>query len=306
MYSCPHCDTLAPMSTKVTKHTRADTEVPCRSVYRLPMGEWNSLKDDKSTLGYTANLGSLPYWHFRSHGRDFGLSGLREIYSAPLTPKGMKEVLDTFGPWDLQGLGEVGSRSLFRSGIKVDFALWFWPAIKIQRAYALYLALRRGDDFDWEEHSSVGSLPHLRLLSFPEKLRLSLASEPCELWLSLDEPIFSEGGDWRDSFTARRCAKSLLAQMVDEGLEGVRLGFGYSSEMDSFRTDTGESGPIGLAAACWLVLRDLSANLKGLRFCASCRTKIPSSARGDAMVCPGSRKCQQAYYRARKAAASHG
>lgn len=274
--------------------TKADKQDKQRRIHAIPEGVWIFAGDDKllfkASNSKDFNSECMRLWSHCSDGQGFGLSDLREIYKAPLTPKGMKRVADAYGPWDLRV-----------DGGEVEFRSWRWLAMDIKRAYSLHIMLKEGREFEWEVFSK-GTIPYLRLLSWPEKLRCAKEREPHSLFIG--GSISRGEADFEDPLTARRYAKRLLAQMLNRGLKHVELDFGYSKKTDSFVYDAGHSETISLAAACWLTLRDLAAGLEGLRFCAACRKRLPPEAKSNARVCPGSRRCQQADYRARKAASN--
>lgn len=295
---------------KDKKQTKADNGTLERRIYRLPEGKWKMEKADISGSQVRFRfwpeiekdeLPEAPTWSIAEHWQRFGVSDLRKIYAAPLTHQGAVEVLNLYGPWTMPE-GCVSLAWFYRKDA-LDFGVWRWWALEVKRAYWLFLALKSGEHLVWEVLER-GHLSYLRIANFRHSWSMSADAEPENFWIDLElYPHFSDV-DVSESHVSRTLGKALLAQLIHQGLGSVSVGFEYFPDIDSFRSDIGELVTVSLSSACWLVLRDLSANLRHLRFCESCSKPLPPTMKSHAMVCPVSVSpaCQKAYYRKRKAA----
>lgn len=266
-----------------------------RLIYRLPEGAWT---EENSDFFFSGDLGPLPYWTFKDRGRSFGLRDLRQISKAPLTPKGMLSVLESYGSWHLCNRSSMETESSARELTQISFTNWRVSAIQIMRAYSLLGLLRRGEVPTWKVERR-GTIPYLAITSWPEKLAMPTEKEPSAFFLSA-VPISRDEARYDDEATSRKLAKKLVANWINEELSAVKLGVAYDFATDSFRTDASENEVLDLQVACWLILRDLAFGLSGLRFCSApgCKSQIDPAKRQDAKTC-GKAACQKRLQRKR-------
>lgn len=262
----------------------SDMAIRERRISSFPAGVWRERISDKQIYFEAQDLEGLPYWCFDIHHKMFGLADLREVAKVPLTGAGMSTVLEKYGGWEVAFHGGLKTYSAIRDDTAFDFNSWYFRALEIQRAYFLYSSIRRGDVPRWQKRDhGPNSWPWL-CPDWPQ--RLALSTEPNEYVLD----AYFVDQDFQDLNVAAKLGKALLGKYIANGLDGVQLNFGYDLDRDSYETDIDSSQVLSLKDACWLILRDLAAGLRGRRFCVACGGNI-SGKKAGARVC--SSRCQK-------------
>lgn len=266
-----------------------------RRIYAIPKGNWYIRKSDKGTSFHldAESDNGLPFWSPKDRDRLFQEKDLNRICSLSLTARGVVTVLSEYGPWNVEH--PHGIKEFTCPILDVEYFSWWRIALRIHRARFLWSSLRRGEAPVWTRPDQFG----YQVGSWPKKLRCGL--ELPEFRLPLE---YLDKGDPDDWNTAREFGKALLAQLINNGLRlSDDLPHGLYYDEGRFIFDVTYKEPHSLQTACWLLLRDLAANLRGLRFCQApgCCNPIAATRNKGAKTC-GTSRCKKRRQRARKVA----